>query len=70
MDTNHLERPSGPIPMDRKNCLSCCMQPGARQVGIIQSRLATCRLHGIDPYTYLLDALLTAYEAGEDESPG
>lgn len=30
---------------------------GAKQVGIIQSLLTTCRLQGIDPYTYLVDVL-------------
>jgi hypothetical protein len=31
--------------------------PGAKHVGIIQSLIVTCRLHGIDPYTYLVDVL-------------
>jgi len=26
---------------------------GAEYVGIVQSLLSTCRVHGIDPYTYL-----------------
>jgi hypothetical protein len=26
-------------------------------VGVIQSLLATCRLQGVDPYTYLVDVL-------------
>ena len=30
---------------------------GAQQVGIIQSLLVTCKLHGINPYTYLVDVL-------------
>ena len=30
---------------------------GAKYVGIIQSLLSTCRVHGIDPYTYLVDVL-------------
>jgi hypothetical protein len=29
----------------------------AKHVGIIQSLIVTCRLHGIDPYTYLVDVL-------------
>ena len=28
-----------------------------KQVGIVQSLLVTCRLHGIDPYSYLVDVL-------------
>ena len=43
--------------MGRKNWLFCWTEVGARQVGIIQSLLATCRLHGIDPYVYLVDVL-------------
>ena len=30
---------------------------GAKQVGIIQSLLTTCRLQDLDPYTYLVDVL-------------
>ena len=30
---------------------------GAKHVGIIQSLLTTCRLHNVDPYTYLVDVL-------------
>lgn len=30
---------------------------GAEQVGIVQSLIVTCRLHGIDSYTYLVDVL-------------
>ncbi len=32
-------------------------EPGAHQVGIMQSLIVTCRLHPIDPYTYPVDAL-------------
>ncbi len=57
IDTNHLERALRPIPMGRKNWLFCWTELGARQVGIIQSLLVTCRLQGINPYTYLVDVL-------------
>ena len=30
---------------------------GAQQVAVVQSLLRTCRMHGIDPYTYLVDVL-------------
>ena len=30
---------------------------GADRVAIIQSLLVTCRLQGVDPYTYLVDVL-------------
>lgn len=57
IDTNHLERALRPIPMGRKNGLFCWTELGAQQVGIIQSLLVTCTLHGINPYTYLVDVL-------------
>ena len=30
---------------------------GAEHLGIIQSLIATCKLHGLNPYTYLVDVL-------------
>ncbi len=57
IDNNHLERRLRAIPMGRKNWIFCWTELGAKQVGIIQSLLVTCRLHGIDPYTYLVDVL-------------
>jgi len=43
--------------MGRRNWLFCWTELGAKQVGIIQSLLVTCKLHGINPYTYLVDVL-------------
>jgi transposase len=57
IDTNHLERALRVIPMGRKAWLFCWTEVGARHVGIIQSLLTTCRLQGVDPYTYLVDVL-------------
>ncbi len=57
IDTNHLERALRPIPMGRRNWLFCWTEVGAKQVGIIQSLLVTCKLHGIHPHTYLVDVL-------------
>lgn len=57
IDTNHLERALRAIPMGKKNWMFCWTELGARQVGIIQSLIVTCRLHGIDVYTYLVDVL-------------
>ena len=57
IDTNHLERALRVIPMGRKNWLFCWTEVGAKHVGIIQSLLTTCRLQGVDPYTYLVDVL-------------
>ena len=57
IDTNHLERALRAIPMGKKNWLFCWTELGAKHVGIIQSLIVTCRLHGIDVYTYLVDVL-------------
>ena len=35
----------------------CWTELGARDVGVAQSLIVTCRLHGIDVYTYLVDIL-------------
>lgn len=58
LDTNHLERALRPIPMGRKNWMFCWTELGAEHVGIIQSLITTCKLHDINPYTYLTDVLL------------
>ncbi len=57
IDTNHLERGLRPIPMGRRNWLFAWTEIGAERIGIIQSLLVTCRLQGVDPYTYLVDVL-------------
>lgn len=57
MDTNHLERAIRPIALGRKNWMFCMTEVGAKYVGVVQSLLLTCRLHGIDPYAYLVDVL-------------
>ena len=57
IDTNHLERGLRPVPMGRRNWLFAWTELGAERIGVIQSLLATCRLHGVDPYTYLVDVL-------------
>lgn len=57
IDTNHLERALRPIPMGRKNWLFSWSEVGARHIGVIQSLLVTCRLHEVNPYTYLVDVL-------------
>jgi transposase len=57
IDTNHLERALRVIPMGRKNWIFCWTEVGAKHAGIVQSLCVTCRLHGIDPMTYLIDVL-------------
>jgi len=57
IDTNHVERAIRPIALGRKNWLFCWTEVGAEHAGIVQSLIATCRLHGVDPYTYFVDVL-------------
>jgi transposase len=60
IDTNHLERALRVIPMGRKNHLFCWSELGAVQLGILQSLMVTCRIQGINPYTYLVVVLQSA----------
>jgi len=57
LDTNHIEREIRPIAVGRKNWMFCWTELGAHHVAIVQSLLSTCRLHGVHPYTYLVDVL-------------
>ena len=57
IDTNDLERALRVIPMGRKNWLFAWSEVGAKYVGIFQSLIVTCKMHSIDPYTYLVDVL-------------
>jgi len=67
IDTNHLEREIRPIALGRKNWMFCWTEVGAKYVGILQSLLTTCRLQGVDPYTYLVDVLqrVDSHPAGD-----
>ncbi|MFW8567411.1 transposase domain-containing protein, partial [Orrella sp. 11846] len=56
-DTNHIERAIRPIAIGRRNWMFAWTELGAKHIGIMQSLISTCRLHGIDPYTYLVDVL-------------
>ncbi len=57
IDTNHLERALRVIPMGKKNWLCGWTELGTKHVGIVQSLLATCRLHDTTPYDYFVDVL-------------
>jgi transposase len=57
IDTNHLERALRVIPMGKNNWLFSWTEFCAKHIGIVQSLLATCRLHDINPYDYFADVL-------------
>ena len=42
---------------NRKNWNFCWTELCAKQVGIVQGLITTCRLHEIEVYTYLVDVL-------------
>ncbi|MBT6276819.1 MAG: hypothetical protein HOI95_22120 [Chromatiales bacterium] len=45
--------------MGRKNWLFAWTEVGAEHGGNLQGLITTCRLHGINPTTYLTDVQLT-----------
>ena len=57
IDTNHLEREIRPVPMGRKNWLFCWTEIGAHATAIIQTLIACCKLHGVNPFEYFVDVL-------------
>jgi len=57
MDTNALERAIRPVAIGRRNWNFCWTEMGAQQLGQLHSLVATCRMHQVDPYTYLVDVL-------------
>ena len=57
IDTNHIERQIRPVAIGRKNWMFCWTEIGARYAGIANSLIASCQLHQVDPYTYLVDVL-------------
>ncbi len=57
LTTNLIEREIRPIALGRKNWMSAWTEVGAKYVGVIQSLIATCKLQGVNPYTYLVDVL-------------
>jgi len=57
LDSNIVERSMRPQALTRKNALFAGHDFGAENWGIIASLIETCKLGGIDPYTYLADVL-------------
>jgi hypothetical protein len=51
------ERAIRPVAMGKRNWMFAGNEEGARRIGIIQSLLASCKLQGIDPRTWLIDVL-------------
>jgi len=67
LDTNHLEREIRPIAIGRKNWMFCWTEIGAHYAAIAYSLLATCKLHEVNPYDYLVDVLIRQEDTPEDQ---
>jgi hypothetical protein len=57
IDTNFMERLIRPVKIGLKNYLFAGSHRGGERAAIIYSLLGTCKLQGIDPYTWLEDVL-------------
>jgi transposase len=57
VDNNTVERCIRPIPLGRKNALFAGSHTGGERWAILASLINTCKLHEIDPETYLADVL-------------
>ena len=57
IDTNDVECALRRIKLGQKNWLFSWTETGAHNVGIVNSLIATCQLHGISPLVYLVDIL-------------
>jgi transposase len=57
VDSNTVERSMRPIALGRKNSLFAGSEGGAESWAILASLLATAKLNGLDPQTYLSDVL-------------
>ena len=57
LDNNAVERTIRPIALNRKNALFAGHDAGAENWAVIASLIETCKLNGVDPYTWLATTL-------------
>ncbi len=57
IDNNPVENSIRPVALGRKNYLFCGSQEAAQRTAVIYSLLGTCKLNGVNPYTWLRDVL-------------
>jgi transposase len=67
MDTNLVENQIRPLTLTRKNSLFAGHDEGARSWARIASLIATCKLNGVEPYTWM-KATLEAIANGHPQS--
>jgi transposase len=58
LDNNFAERGLRAFALGRKNFLFAGHPQGAQNLAVLQSIVATCRLHGVNPYEYVKDLLI------------
>ncbi len=58
LDNNFSERSLRIFALGRKNYLFAGHAEGAQNLAILESVVATCRLHGVNPYEYIKDVLI------------
>ena len=57
IDNNPVENSIRPIAIGRKNYLFAGSHEAARRSGMLYSLFGTCKMHGVEPYTWLKDIL-------------
>ena len=57
LSNNHVERAIRPVALGRKNWLFCWTEVGAKYAAIAYTLIECCKLHGLDPWKYLVDVL-------------
>lgn len=57
LTNNHSERALRPIALGRKNWLFCGSDDHAQSAANLFSLIASCKLHGLDPETYLCEVI-------------
>jgi hypothetical protein len=57
LSNNHVERAIRPVALGRKNWLFCWTEVGAKYAAIAYTLIECCKLHGVDPWKYLVDVL-------------
>jgi transposase len=57
IDNNTAERAIKPLVLGRKNWLFAGSPDGAKKAAILYSLIETCKINGINPFTYLKDVL-------------
>jgi hypothetical protein len=68
LDNNLAERTLRQVARGRKNWLFCGSAAGGRTAGVLYSGVGTCKHLGLDPFTYLPEALPGLFVVAEQPS--